>query len=225
VSLFCLIHGSTQNPSGWNLLTPALEQLGHGSITVDLPTDTPEASAVVYADCIVRALPADTSDVVVVAHSASGIFLPLAVARKPVRRMIFLAAAIPKIGSSFLDQFQAEPDMLHGDWIGKDPTKDDAIAMNFLFHDCSADVAKWALSTRRLMFAKQAIVEKCPLDVWPNVPASYIVCQDDRTFSAEWSRRACRERLGVEPVEIPGGHCPHVSRPTELARILDAMAL
>jgi pimeloyl-ACP methyl ester carboxylesterase len=139
--------------------------------------------------------------------------------------MIFLAAAIPKIGSSFLDQFQAEPDMLHGDWIGKDPTKDDAIAMNFLFHDCSADVAKWALSTRRLMFAKQAIVENCPLDVWPNVPASYIVCQDDRTFSAEWSRRACRERLGVEPVEIPGGHCPHVSRPTELARILDAMAL
>jgi pimeloyl-ACP methyl ester carboxylesterase len=192
---------------------------------VDLPSDTPEASAVVYADCIVRALPVDTREVVVVAHSASGIFLPLVAAQKRVRRMIFLAAAIPKIGFSFLDQFNAEPDMLHSDWVGKDPTKDDAVAMQFLFHDCPADVAKWALSTRRLMFAKQAIIEKCPLDVWPNVPASYIVCEDDRTFSAEWSRRASRERLDVEPVEIPGGHCPHVSRPAELARILEAVTL
>ena len=187
---------------------------------MDLPSDTPEASAVAYAGGIVKALPVDSSDVVVVAHSASGIFLPLVAAQKPFRRMVFLAAAIPKIGLSFLDQFQAEPDMLHGDWVGKDPTKDDAVAMNFLFHDCSTDVARWALTTRRLMFAKQAIIEKCPLDVWPNVAASYIVCQDDRTFSAEWSRRASRERLGVDAIEIPGGHCPHVSRPVELARVL-----
>ena len=192
---------------------------------MDLPSDTPEASAVVYADRIVKALPADTRDVVVVAHSASGIFLPLVAAQKPVRRMVFLAAAIPKIGLSFLDQFRAEPDMLHSDWVGKDPTKDDAVAMNYLFHDCSAGVAKWALSTRRLMFAKQAITEKCPLDVWPNVLASYIVCQDDRTFSAGWSRRASLERLGVDAIEIPGGHCPHVSRPVELARMLAEMAL
>lgn len=224
MSWFCLIHGSTQNPSGWDLLRPELEALGHKSIAVDLPTDTPEASAVAYARSIVKALPADSSEVAVVAHSASGIFLPLVAAQRPLRRMIFLAAAIPKVGFSFLDQFQAEPDMLHGDWIGKDPTNDDAIAMKFLFHDCPANIARWALSTRRLMFAKQAIVEKCPLEVWPNVPASYIVCQDDRTFSSEWSRRASLERLGAKPLEIPGGHCPHVSRPAELARVLAALA-
>jgi hypothetical protein len=33
-------------------------------------------------------------------------------------------------------------------------------------------------------------------------------------------RQATRERLGIEPVEIDGGHFPHVSRPEELAGLL-----
>ena len=33
-----------------------------------------------------------------------------------------------------------------------------------------------------------------------------------------------KEILGVEPLELSGGHCPHVSRPHELAELLDAVA-
>jgi len=29
-----------------------------------------------------------------------------------------------------------------------------------------------------------------------------------------------RERLGVEPIEIASGHCPNVSQPDRLAKIL-----
>jgi hypothetical protein len=29
-----------------------------------------------------------------------------------------------------------------------------------------------------------------------------------------------RDRLGVEPIEIPTGHCPNVSQPDRLAEIL-----
>jgi pimeloyl-ACP methyl ester carboxylesterase len=35
-------------------------------------------------------------------------------------------------------------------------------------------------------------------------------------------RRTARERLGVEAVEIDAGHCPHVSRPDEVAAIIEA---
>jgi hypothetical protein len=31
---------------------------------------------------------------------------------------------------------------------------------------------------------------------------------------------AARERLGVTPVELDAGQCPHVSRPAELARLV-----
>jgi len=39
-----------------------------------------------------------------------------------------------------------------------------------------------------------------------------------------WQRRAARERLGVEAVEIDGGHTPMLSRPAELAQLIDTLA-
>ncbi len=36
----------------------------------------------------------------------------------------------------------------------------------------------------------------------------------------EWQHKAALELLGVEPIELPGGHCPHVSSPEALADAL-----
>ncbi len=57
-----------------------------------------------------------------------------------------------------------------------------------------------------------------------NVPASYIFCREDRTVRSEWARKAARERLGAAAIELPGGHCPPVSRPGELADVLAGLA-
>jgi hypothetical protein len=38
--------------------------------------------------------------------------------------------------------------------------------------------------------------------------------------SNEWGRRTAQARLGTDPVEIDGGHCPFLSRPRELANLL-----
>jgi hypothetical protein len=97
--------------------------------------------------------------------------------------------------------------------------------MEFLFHDCPPEIAQWAMKTRRLMVARQAMLEIFPLDRWPAVPCSYIACSEDRTIQPIWSRRVSRERLGVEPIELQGGHCPHVSHPGDLARALDLISL
>jgi pimeloyl-ACP methyl ester carboxylesterase len=222
VSAFCLVHGSTQNSTAWDLLIPELRLLGHEAVRMELPND-PAASATQYADLIAEAVPADLLDVTVVAHSASGLFLPLVPSRRQVRRLVFLAAVVPQLGASLLDQFKANPSMLNPDWIGKNPVDDDQIARQFLFHDCSPETAEWALTTRRLTNARQAIVEICPLERWPAVPCTYILCTGDRTIQPDWSRQAARERLGCEALELPGGHCPHVSRPRELAEMLAAI--
>jgi hypothetical protein len=47
------------------------------------------------------------------------------------------------------------------------------------------------------------------------------VCRDDRLFPAPFLRRVARERLGITPDEIDGGHTPALSRPKELADLLD----
>src|SRR6266404_9236785 len=223
MSSFCLVHGSTQNASCWDLVIRELVQRGHEAVRMNLPTDEPEASATRYADVIAQAIPADRDDTIVVAHSASGLFLPLVPEKRRVRRLVFLAAVIPRIGKSLRDQVIDDKGMFNPEWLGKDPTKDEQIARQYLFHDCSPERTKWALSTMSLMFARQAIVEVCPLNVWPAVPSSYILCTEDRAIQPEWSRRAARERLGVDALELPGGHCLYVSRPAELAAVLGAL--
>jgi len=125
---------------------------------------------------------------------------------------------------SFLEQVGEHPDMLWPDWVGKDPTKDHEAAIHFLLHDCPPEIVKWALTTLRLMHARRAMTEVFPLGYRPNVPASYIFCREDRTVRPEWARKAARERLGAAAIELPGGHCPHVSRSAELADVLAGLA-
>jgi pimeloyl-ACP methyl ester carboxylesterase len=48
-----------------------------------------------------------------------------------------------------------------------------------------------------------------------------IIGANDRVVSPSWSRRVARERLGVEPVELPSGHFPMITHPELLA---DALA-
>jgi pimeloyl-ACP methyl ester carboxylesterase len=223
MSDFCLVHGSTQGPHGWDRLVRELELLGHECLCADLPVNQPNASATEYAAIIGTAL-RDMSQPIVVAHSASGLFLPLVVDFAPVRQLVYLAAVLPEPGMSFLEQFRTSPAMYKADFVGKDPTKNDSLALHYLFHDCSSEVAQWAFSTLRLSFAKQALVEKTPLTEWPQIPVSYISCSNERVLEPAWWEAAARSRLQTEPVLIESGHAPHVSRPADLARILDHIA-
>jgi pimeloyl-ACP methyl ester carboxylesterase len=150
MATFCLIHGSGQNATAWQLLDRELTARGHEVFAPSIPTSIRDAGAAFYAEALANSVPART-DVVLVAHSASGLILPVAAEVMTATLMVFLAAAIPVPGKSFMDQLRPDPtDMLN----------------------------------------------------------------------PEWSQWAARERLGVQAIELPGGHCPHISRPDELAAVL-----
>jgi pimeloyl-ACP methyl ester carboxylesterase len=51
-----------------------------------------------------------------------------------------------------------------------------------------------------------------------------IYATDDEFFEPVWERFAAREVLGVEPIEIPGGHFPMLEDPDSLAELLDRLA-
>jgi pimeloyl-ACP methyl ester carboxylesterase len=123
---------------------------------------------------------------------------------------------------NFIEQFRVDPSIFNPAWVGQNPLED-KVALDFVFHDCPPDRLEWAMSTRIMFYAKRAIEEPCPLHAWPSIPSAYIVCADDRTITPAWQRKAARELLGVEPVELPGGHCPHVSRPEALAEVLERL--
>jgi pimeloyl-ACP methyl ester carboxylesterase len=224
MALFCLVHGSTQDASGWALLVQELRKREHQTVCVNLPNYEPGAPATRYAEAIAEAVRDSAEPPIVVAHSASGLYLPIVATLRPVSLLVFLAAFVPEIGKSPMEQFQANPGMVWSDWVGKDPIKDDTVAMQFLFHDCSPEIAAWALTTRRLLYARGALTRTFPLERWPDAPVSYILCQEDRTLRPDFWRGYVREKLGIIPVELASGHCPHVSRPGELADILSGLS-
>ncbi|HEX6417260.1 MAG TPA: hypothetical protein VFZ77_02145 [Acidimicrobiales bacterium] len=48
------------------------------------------------------------------------------------------------------------------------------------------------------------------------------LCRHDRLFPPDLQRRVARERLGLVPDEMDGGHLPALARPRELAARLVA---
>jgi hypothetical protein len=223
---FCLMHSSGQGPQGWELLVEELQRRGHCALTPAFDLTKTDEGAVFHAETIVQALRESGRkpvEVVCVAHSASGMYLPIVAQQWRPRRMIFLAALIPQPGRSIIEQFNSDPSMFNPAWIGKNPM-DDSVALEFVYHDCPTNRIEWALSTRVFFYAKKAMEEQCSLSVWPQVPASYIACLDDRTITPAWQMGAARERLNVEPCVLPGGHCPNVSRPEALAKLLIEIA-
>jgi pimeloyl-ACP methyl ester carboxylesterase len=224
-----LVHGSYHGAWCWDRLRPELEALGHRVITMDLPITTPGLGAADYADAIVDAL-AGSDFPVVVGHSMAGLIIPLVAERRPVRRLVFLAGFLPKPAMSINEQRAAEPidgrippttsewtDFGDDVWMVGPNT-----ATELFFHDAPPNVARWA--TERLRRQSYSVMhEITPLKRWPDVDSRTIVCADDRALNPDWFRAASRDRLGVEAAEIVGGHSPFLTRPAELAGLIDSL--
>lgn len=224
---FVFLHGTAQGPGGWQRLTNVLEARGHRTIAVDFPVDRPDMAARDYAAYAAGQV-TDMAAPIVVAHSGAGLLLPAAAERLQASHLVWVAAAVPDFagGASFTEQITRDPELVAGDeWreYGRLSVEDPVVAAYFGFHDCDLVTLRWAVSTMRLFYPAAVYAEAPPADP-PTAPSTYVLARHDRTLRPEWLREIARERLGVEPVEVDGGHFPHVSRPTELADILERTA-
>ena len=81
-------------------------------ITPALRLDATDEGAAWHAERLVEEIRSnchDLADLVCVAHSASGMYLPLVAERLSPRRMVFLAALIPRPGISIMEQYSGRP--------------------------------------------------------------------------------------------------------------------
>ena len=209
-----LIHGAGDRAWHWHLVADELRARGHEVVAVDLPSEDESAGLSEYADTVVEAI-GDRGDLVVVAHSLGGFTAPLVCARVPADLLVLVAGMVPAPGERGQDWWQntgyAPAPGDHGD---------DEIAL--YLHDVPPDLAAEALAKSRDQ-TMTPMREPWPLDAWPEVPTRYLLCRDDRSFPADWTRRMVRDRLGIEADEIDGGHCVYLSRPAELAARLESL--
>jgi hypothetical protein len=228
VTAIVLVHGSYHGAWCWDRLAPELERIGHTVTAVELPISDPASGAAEYADAIEAQV--DWSEPpVILGHSTGGLTIPIVAARRAVRQLVFLAAMLPKPGMSANEQRAAEPidgtgPVSSAEWsdLGDDVwLVGPKTATEMFFPDAAPADATWAtVQLRRQSY--RPMNEVTPLPAWPAVPSAYIVCRDDRAVNPDWGRRAARERLGIAPVEIDGGHSPFITRPMELAALIDS---
>jgi len=202
VATFALIHGGGGSAWDWHLVAPGLRERGHDPVAVDLPSEDESAGWWKYADVVVGAI-GDRDEIVVVGHSLGGFTAPLVCASVPADLLVFVAGMIPSPGELF------------GDWWAN--TGYEASGYDDVFyHDVPPALTAEARRRERQETAS-ALAEPWPLEAWPDTPTRYLLCRDDRMFTAEWARRHAGQRLGIDADEIDGGHYVSLSRPQELA--------
>ena len=225
MSTFVLIHGAGSEAWYWHLLVPELGARGHDAVAPDLPSDDDAAGFAEYADAVVEAV-GDRTDLVLVAQSLGGFTAPLVCQRVPVRLVILLAAMVPTPG---------EPP---GDWwanTGFEEARraqaerdgrrlEDFDVVTEFFHDVPADVVAEAFERGERDQSGTPFERPYPFERWPDVPTRFLLCRDDRFFPAGFMRRVVRERLGITPDEMDGGHLSALARPKDLADRLDRYA-
>ncbi|ULE35187.1 hypothetical protein K3G64_11835 [Mycobacterium sp. IDR2000157661] len=54
--------------------------------------------------------------------------------------------------------------------------------------------------------------------------SAYVVCAEDRMVNPDWSRRIAREWQQADVIELPGSHSTFLSRPKDLATVLNRLA-
>ena len=154
----------------------------------------------------------DRRDVVVVAQSFGGYVAPIVAERVDARLIVLVAGMVPLPGETADEMFantRWEPE----------PVEDSSERAVF-YHDVPEELADEALRRGRGQSDTPGR-EPWPLDGWPDIPTRFVLGANDRFFPAGWLRPLVRDRLGIEPDEIDSGHCPALSRPRELADLLE----
>ena len=193
----------------WHLVVPQLQELGHRAITVDLPCDDDSAGLHEYAGTVLRAA-GDREELILVAQSLAGFAAPLVCDRRPVDLIVLVNAMVPRPGEA-AGQWWANTGHVFPDPF--DPVE-------VFLHDVSPElIAEAARHVRRQ--SDTVFSDPWPLAEWPPVPTRSVACRDDRFFPIDFQRRVVRDRLGIEPDQMPGGHLPALARPSELVEYLE----
>jgi pimeloyl-ACP methyl ester carboxylesterase len=214
MATFALIHGAGDVGWYWHLVERELRDRGHRSVAPDLPIEDDEATLLDNAQVVLDAIWTTHADgeLVVVGQSYGGYVAPIVAQIAGADHLILVAPMIPQPGETSEGMLEA---------TGWRMPRDHSGTIAVFYHDVDPDLAAEAVSRERRQ-SETTGIEPWPLDAWPDVPTHVVIGQNDRFFPADWLRGVVRERLGIEPDELPSGHTPALSRPRELVELMES---
>ena len=222
MATFALLHGAWHDPSCWDRVREALEGRGHTTIAPELPLHDPAATYEQRVRPALDALDGVQEPVVVVGHSQSSSLAALVAAARPVSLVVHLC---PRMGTfeppsgaprAFRESFRMPPTQPDGTIVWPPET-----AIEVMYTRLSPETAHQLAERLRPMAMPP---NDYPLSEHPDVPSALIYAVNDEFFEPAFERFMAREVLGVEAIQIPGGHVAMAEDPENLADLLDRLA-
>ncbi|MGZ8665643.1 MAG: alpha/beta fold hydrolase [Solirubrobacterales bacterium] len=222
MATFGLIHGSWHDGSSWSRLIGPLRARGHAALAPDLPIDDPATGWEERVEPVLAALEGVHGQVVVVVHSGGSGYGALVADRLDGPLLVYLCPRLnpfpspPGAPETFRPGFPFPPRRPDGTnaWERE-------AAIEAMYPRLSAGAAEELADALR---PTGPPADDFPLPGHPDVATSLIYASEDEFFEPDWERYMARELLGVEPIEIPGGHFPMAEDPETLAEVLDRLA-
>jgi pimeloyl-ACP methyl ester carboxylesterase len=216
-----LVHGAFADGSGWEGVYQILTRKGFNVRVVANP-NTSFAEDVAATKTVLSKL---TGPVILVGHSYGGAIITEAGNAPNVAGLVYVSAFVPDSGESLLSLIQSAPPPPkagilppENGWIWYDRTKFHEGFCADLDKDKAAFMADAQVPVGASVFGS-AITQAA----WHNKPSWYIVATEDQTIPPD-AERFMAKRAGAEVTEIKGSHVVFISKPKEVAKIIETAA-
>lgn len=226
-----LVHGGGCTKECWDLMVPhvdgdvvAVDLPGRG----DRPGDLTRIGVADFVDAVVDDIVSrDLHDVVLVGHSMAGLTIPQVAGRVPerIRALVFVSCTVPREGQTTYDtldrEIQAVSDAAPKDALSAlDPEIQKAVFYNDV--DDPA-LLEWAVALA-VPEATSTVMEPMVLSTMPrDVRRVWVRLTRDVIVAPEKQDRFVENLGGAEVIELDAAHMAMISRPRELAAVLNAI--
>jgi pimeloyl-ACP methyl ester carboxylesterase len=220
-----LVHGAWHGAWAWDRLRAELERRGWTVRTLDLPSaHTGDLAAVRLADDVAAvdaAITAIDGPVAVIAHSYGGVPVTQVAVAESVVQVIYIAAFALDVGESLLSSIGGvAPPWWHVEagvvTLGPDR---DAIAARF-YADLD-DAEAFAAIERLTPQSLAPLTEPITRAAWRSKPTSYVIAERELPERVT-AQSAMAARAGSRVFRMPTSHSPFLSRPLELADVIES---
>ncbi len=215
-----LVHGAFADGSGWRDVANILVKDGYAVSVVQEPLTS-------LADDVAatkRVLELQQGPALLVGHSYGGVVITEAGNAPNVVGLVYIAAFIPDNGESAVSLLSSAP-AANNDMRA---TKDDFLYLDLAAFpaDFAADIAPAQanfMAHSQAMLAKAAGGAPVTAAAWHQKKSWALIATRDHNINPDLERSMAK-RAGSETIEVPASHAAYVSKPEDVARLIERAA-